>query len=199
MIPLPAARFLPVQPTAEMVFGLARADRSCAIVQLVASRQGDGTTALSRDLAVVASGPAGLRTLLVAVEPSANHWPGGLMNPARVGEPDGAGLRQVGDSRLFLAALAAGEAPALWLAHLQEWRASFDLMVLDQPAMERSAAAVLLAPHVDTTLLVAAAERTALDTLTLVRDRLLGGGGAIRGVLFNRQRQHLPGRLSGVL
>ena len=199
MIPLPTARFLPVQPTAELVFGLARTDRSCATVQLVASRQGDGTTALSRDVAVVAAGPGGLRTLLVAVEPSASHWPGGLMNPARLGEPDSAGLRQVADSRLFLAYLAAGEPPARWLTHLQGWRASFDLIVLDQPAMERSAAAVLLAPHVDTTLLVAAAERTALDTLTLVRDRLLGAGGVIRGVLFNRQRQHLPGRLSGVL
>ncbi len=199
MIPLPASRFLPVQPTSELLFGLARPDRGCAMVQVVGVRSGDGTTALCRDMAVVAAGPAGLRTLLVAVEPGTSHWPGSLMNPARVGDVDPDGLRRVGDSRLHLAPLPAGEAPSTWLDQLRGWRSVFDLIVLDLPAIDRSAASVLLAPHVDTTLLVAAAEVTDVDALTALRDRVWDVGGAIKGVLFNRQRTHLPRILAGAL
>ena len=200
MIPLPAARFLAVQPTVELVFGLARPDRACTVVQLVAAHAGDGTTAMARDLALVAAGPAGLRTVLVAVElAAAGNWPGGLMNPARIGAPDPAGLQQVSDSRLMLGLLPAGAAPTAWLDQLRAWRGGADLIVLDLPALDRSAAAVTLAQHVDTTLLVAAAEVTTMSALGGLRDRLRAAGGTIKGVLFNRQRQHLPRMLAGVL
>lgn len=200
MIPMPAVRFLAVQPTAELVFGLARPDRACAVVQLVAAHTGDGTTAIARDLAVVAAGPAGLRTVLVAVEPAAaGNWPGGLMNPARIGEPDSTGLRQVSDSRLMLGLLPAGAAPTAWLDQLRTWRGGADLIVLDQPAIDRSAAAVMLAPDVDTTVLVAAAEVTMMGALEGLRDRLWNAGGAVKGVVFNRQRRHLPRVLARML
>ena len=198
MIPIPVARFLPVQPTAELVFGLARPDRGCATVQLVAARSGDGTTALARDMAVVAAGPAGLRVLLVCVEPT-NNWPGSLMNPTRLMDLDAAGLRQVADSTLRIAALMQGEAPLTWLGRLRDWRPSFDLIVLDSPATDRSAACVLLAPHVDTTLLVVGAETTPMEAVAALRNRLCHPGGTVKGMLFNKQRRHLPRVLDAML
>ena len=198
MIPIPVARFLPVQPTAELVFGLARPDRGCATVQIVAARSGDGTTALARDMAVVAAGPAGLRVLLVCVEPT-NNWPGSLMNPTRLMDLDAAGLRQVADSTLRIAALMQGEAPLTWLGRLRDWRPSFDLIVLDSPAIDRSAACVLLAPHVDTTLLVVGAETTPMEAVAALRNRLCHPGGTVKGMLFNKQRRHLPRVLDAML
>ena len=191
MTSLPEVRYLPAQPTAELVFGLARPNQGCVVVQLVAARTGDGTTALARDMAIVAAGPAGLRTLLVAVE-AAPNWPGALLNPARLGEMDAAGLRRVGETRLSVAMLAAGEPPLAWLIRLRDWRPAFELMVLDVPAIDRSAAGVLLAPHVDTSLLVVGAETTPLDTVTALRNRLWDVGGTVKGTLFNRQRRHMP-------
>lgn len=198
MIPLPVARFLPVQPTVELVFGLARPDRSGATVQLAAARSGDGTTALARDMALVAAGPAGLRVLLVCVEPI-NNWPGGLMNPARLMDVDAAGLRQVAGCTLRIAALMLGEAPLTWLGRLRDWRPSFDLIVIDSPAIDRSAACVLLAPHVDATLLVVGAETTPMEAVIALRNRLWHVGGTVKGTLFNKQRRHLPRVLDAML
>ena len=101
--------------------------------------------------------------------------------PARIGQVDAAGLRQVADSRLMLGMLPAGAASTAWLDQLRVWRGGVDLIVLDLPAMDRSAAAMMLARHVDTTLLVAAAEMTPMEAVAALRDRLWGIGARSRG------------------
>jgi hypothetical protein len=50
----------------------------------------------------------------------------------------------------------------------------------------------MLAPNVDTTLLVVEAERTRSVVAQNLRDRVLDVGGAIGGVVLNKQRYYIP-------
>jgi len=187
---LPPPRFMAMQAGVELVFSLRHDDKSCPVLQVVSARNGEGVTAVAWDLALVAAGPVGLRVLLVAVEPSGS-WPGQLFQDSPYGARV-AQTRQLGETRLHVAQLEAGDTPAAWLSSLQSWREWFDFILLDAPALERSAAGVLLAADVDASLLVVAAETTPLDDVRTLRDRLRGAGGHVQGTVLNQRRERLP-------
>lgn len=191
---LPTPKFLLVQEAVELAYALRHDEGdACAVVQLVAARSGDGTTAVAWDLALAGAGAAGLRVLLVAVEPDA-HWSSHLQGSLPSGTEAVAGKpRQVGDTRLHIAQMDPSSLAQGWTAQFAEWRARFDLVLLDSPALARSSAAVMLAGGVDTSILVVAAEATPLAELRALRDRLWDVGGHTRGVVLNRRREHLPG------
>ena len=52
---------------------------------------------------------------------------------------------------------------------------------------------VMLSPEVDTNLLVVEAERTRSAVAQNLRDRVLDVGGAVAGVVLNKQRHYIPG------
>ena len=75
-----------------------------------------------------------------------------------------------------------------------------DTVVIDSPAADRSDAAITLAPFVDTTVLVVAAESTAAGDPMIVRDEIEAVGGRIAGVVVNRSTWKPPAflrRLAG--
>ncbi|GAA0634142.1 hfsB [Brevundimonas lenta] len=75
-----------------------------------------------------------------------------------------------------------------------------DTVVIDSPAADRSDTAITLAPFVDATVLVVAAESTAAGEPMILRDEIEAVGGRIAGVVVNRSTYNPPAflkRLTG--
>lgn len=75
-----------------------------------------------------------------------------------------------------------------------------DTVVIDAPAADRSDVAITLAPFVDATVLVVAAESTAANEPVILRDEIEAVGGRIAGVVVNRSTYRPPAflrRLTG--
>jgi len=75
-----------------------------------------------------------------------------------------------------------------------------DTVVIDAPAADRSDLAITLAPFVDATVLVVAAESTAPNEPVILRDEIEAVGGRIAGVVVNRSTYRPPAflrRLTG--
>ena len=75
-----------------------------------------------------------------------------------------------------------------------------DTVVIDAPAADRSDMAITLAPYVDATVLVVAAESGAVSEPLILRDEIEAVGGRIAGVVVNRSTYNPPAflkRLTG--
>ncbi len=75
-----------------------------------------------------------------------------------------------------------------------------DTVVIDSPAADRNPTAITLAPFVDATVLVVAAESTAAGDPLILRDEIEAAGGKIAGVVVNRSTYQPPAflkRLTG--
>jgi Mrp family chromosome partitioning ATPase len=72
--------------------------------------------------------------------------------------------------------------PAYWNA----LRKHADMVVVDTPAAERSQASITLAPYMDATVLVAAADETEIQSPAILRSALQGAGGRVAGLFFNK-------------
>ena len=75
-----------------------------------------------------------------------------------------------------------------------------DTVVIDSPAADRSDMAITLAPFVDATILVVAAETTAAHEPVILRDEIEAVGGRIVGAVVNRSTYRPPAflkRLTG--
>ena len=75
-----------------------------------------------------------------------------------------------------------------------------DTVVIDAPAADRNDLAITLAPYVDATVLVVAAESAAANEPLMLRDEIEAVGGRIAGVVVNRSTYSPPAflrRLTG--
>lgn len=75
-----------------------------------------------------------------------------------------------------------------------------DTVVIDSPAADRNAMSITLAPFVDATVLVVAAESSAAGDPLILRDEIEAAGGKIAGVVVNRSTYQPPAflkRLTG--
>ena len=197
---LPPPLLLSVPDATQLAFVL-QADRvGSSVVQLIASRNGEGVSTLVRDLCLV-SAANGYRTLLFAAESPGRRpdWPRSIygmpsgLRPLADG-PAALELLQVGDTRLAVAApfvAAPMQAPA-WVAMINQLRPAFDLIVIDAPALERAFTGIMLAPHLDATAMVVAAESTRASAARVLRDRLAEVGAEMVGVILNKRRFHVP-------
>ena len=67
-----------------------------------------------------------------------------------------------------------------------------DLIVVDAPSADRSQAALTVAPYMDQTVMVVAADETDVVAPARVRDALDAAGGTVAGVFFNRTTVATP-------
>lgn len=74
-----------------------------------------------------------------------------------------------------------------------------DLVIVDAPSADRSQAALTVAPFVDQTVLVVAADEADAKPPALLRNALLSSGGEVGGLFFNRSTVDPPGFLKAVL
>lgn len=171
-------------------------------MQLVAAAKGEGTSSLTRDLALAALRAGGMRVLLLDLDPPGNLQFAilgrefGLASEAYTTVKGVSG--EVTMHRLAAGALHVSEtllpphSVSDWCGHFPAMREQFDLVLIDSPAADRFYDAILLAPEVDTSVLVVEAERTRAAVACNLRDRIQDVGGAIAGVLLNKRRSHLP-------
>jgi Mrp family chromosome partitioning ATPase len=140
-------------------------------------------------------------SMFFAVEPAARDRQGRLI-------PDGNYLcaHQVARTRLWVTRfrsemLKAGQGPELKPSadYWNAMRAHAEWVVVDAPASERSMAAAEMAPYVDTTVLVVAAEGADTRPPAVLRDTIEEAGGRCAGIFFNRARIAPPSFLKGIL
>ena len=74
-----------------------------------------------------------------------------------------------------------------------------DLVVIDAPAADRSQAALTVAPFIDQTVLVVAADQADVRAPAQLRDSITAAGGRVAGVFFNRAQIEPPGFLRRIL
>lgn len=82
------------------------------------------------------------------------------------------------------------------LPHADYWNAlkrHADLIVVDCPSTDRSQSALTVAPFMDQTVLVVAADQPDVLAPALLRDGLQDVGGRVAGVFFNRVQVEAPG------
>ncbi len=74
-----------------------------------------------------------------------------------------------------------------------------ELVSVDAPAADRSAAAMAVAPFVDCTVLVVAAEGSDTRGPAALRDAIEAAGGRCAGIVFNRARISPPPFMKAVM
>lgn len=114
--------------------------------------------------------------------------------------------QQAGRSRLWVTRfrremLRAGQTPHLIPAgdYWAALRRHADVVAIDAPSADRSAAATTVAPYVDCTVLVVAAEGRDTRGPAALRDAIEQAGGRCAGLVFNRARIAPPKFLKAIL
>lgn len=74
-----------------------------------------------------------------------------------------------------------------------------DLVIIDSPAVDRSQAALTVAPFIDQTVLVVSADQPDVRAPAQLRDAIAMAGGRCAGVFFNRAEVEPPGFLRRIL
>jgi Mrp family chromosome partitioning ATPase len=174
-----------------------------SVVQLIAARDGEGTSSLARDLCLIAAREVGLRTILLDTDGPGRkqvEWmrekhyvPLSLAGSIAV-RPTSLNVLRVGASTLHVGE-PMGDAPvpaAAWPGILKLLRPRFDLVVVDSPAVTGSFDGVLIAPHVDGSLIVIEAQTTRATQVQALRDRLVEIGGKVIGTILNKRQFHIP-------
>ena len=142
----------------------------------------------------------------------------GLLGKAAGASPDGSAFftiqppsqtsrgRPIPDSAMFLARPALGK--RLWVTRLRRDSMSYDQharvapapgywralsrhageVVIDAPSADRSEAALSIAPHIDASVIVLAADETDAALAADLRDAIERAGGRVAGLVLNRLR-----------
>ncbi|HEY3694557.1 sugar kinase [Phenylobacterium sp.] len=208
------------------------------VIQVVAARQGEGTSTVARELALYASMGARRSVWLVDMDllASPQHAvirsdPGryGALGEAVAATPDGSmfftvqpgartsegkpwpdagylaahrvGLGRWWATRFRREVLRAGQTVHV-LARGDYWHAMrnhAEVVIVDCPAADRSQAAVTIAPYMDQTVLVVAADQADVKPPAVLRDAVAGAGGAVSGLFFNRATVSTPRFLRGLI
>jgi Mrp family chromosome partitioning ATPase len=74
-----------------------------------------------------------------------------------------------------------------------------DLIIVDSPSADRSQAALTVAPYMDQTVLVVAADQPDVSAPARLRDAISAAGGRPAGVFFNRAQVEAPAFLRAIL
>lgn len=137
-------------------------------------------------------------SIFFAVTPRLTDRQGKPVHPARLltARPCLGGRLWI--TRFATEALRSGQR-AEAIADARYWdalRRHADTVVIDAPAADRNGLAITLAPFVDATVLVVAAESTAPNEPLILRDEIEAAGGRIAGVVVNRSTYRPPAFLS---
>ncbi len=216
------------QPLAELqqLISLLRTPRETSggfVIEFIGADDGDGTSTVARDFALLAAQELDLAVVLLDL-----NWPDnpqfhffaasnvmrtwylnaqGLLlaaensdDPSLLPATTQIAFHQVGESTLVVSEAHSDLAQHTYYpgSGADFWRAlrgSVDIVVIDAPAAHRSLSGVMVAPEADAVVLVIAAEDTLMDEAMMLRNRILLQGGRPAGIVFNRYR--LPSFFQG--
>lgn len=112
----------------------------------------------------------------------------------------------VGESRFWVTRFRADVLKGQQAVHIMPsadyWQALkryADLIVVDGPSADRSQSAVTVAPYMDQTVIVVAADQPDVRAPAQLRDAISDAGGRPAGVFFNRAQVNTPGFLKAIL
>jgi hypothetical protein len=88
--------------------------------------------------------------------------------------------------------------PASTADYWRALRGFAEVIIVDGPAMDRSQACVAVAPHMDQTVLVVAADQADIGAPAALRDAISEAGGQVTGLFFNRAVVEPPGFLKAL-
>ena len=199
----PSPQFLDPLDGQRLVYTFCHDRTVGAVVQLVAATSREGTSSVARDLALIAARMPDMRVLLLDLDPPGNkqitafreQYGIGAVEVDPVAAAPGAMFvhhLSLGNLHVTETILTPNTPTPGWGKMFDALRANFELVLIDSPAIDRSYDGVMLAPDVDTNLIVVEAERTRSAVAQNLRDRLLDVGGAVAGVVLNKQRYYIP-------
>jgi protein-tyrosine kinase len=185
----------------------ALSDSSGKIIQFVASRQGEGTSTIVRELARVAAIKFGKSVLVLdanRVRPVQHHFFGLspehtledlLMNGCSTDEA----LSQYSDSTLFIAQVCGEsgsvadvfDSPAAF-ALLDAMRQRFDLVLVDSPAVIFSSDCLAICGKMDGVVLVVEADNTRWPVAEATKESITKAGGSVLGMVLNKREYYIP-------
>jgi capsular exopolysaccharide synthesis family protein len=87
---------------------------------------------------------------------------------------------------------AHAHALAMFEELVSELRGAFDHVLIDGGALQHNPAAAILAPRLDSTLLVVEAERSNMPAVRTAANDLRSSGAKLLGVVLNRRRDYVP-------
>ena len=197
-------RFMSVGDANRLVYLLRHERSTGTIAQFIAARSGEGTSSLVRDVALIAAMAPGVRVLLLDLTLPGNGQIAALRSefdlPIAATKPLVSPPAEVLVHQMALGDLHVSETfrpPAAgvsgWVSQFPALRTSFDLVLIDSPATQQAYDGIMLAPDVDTSLLVVEAEKTRSNVAQRLRDSITDVGGSIGGIVLNKRRFHVPG------
>jgi uncharacterized protein involved in exopolysaccharide biosynthesis/Mrp family chromosome partitioning ATPase len=176
------------------------------VLQLIGAAGGEGVSTLVLDIAAIATARELRKVLVLDIEPPEGRGIlGGLTARGHLATPTSEARRtfQIDDSNLFVSAPfgAGGEKVAedRWAKAIDNARKTFDLVLIDSPALARSSAGIELAGLADMSLLVVEAEVTRAPVARRLIERTQSAGGAIIGAILNKRRFYIPRFIYGWL
>jgi protein-tyrosine kinase len=183
-----------------------------AVLHFVAAGDGEGTSTIAREFALLAATSGRRRTLLIdAVRSDLQtarsfdcNTSRGLIDGVWIGY-DEAGLQQAVPGTLLSVACLVGErgnapADAVTLNALyQQLRQQFELIVIDCPAMDSGEYSMLLPEEADGIFLVIRAEDTRPAVIIHSKTLVEQAGGHFLGAVLNCRRNYIPGFLYRLL
>jgi hypothetical protein len=131
------------------------------------------------------------------VQPPARDSEGRMVSDARYVVAHPVGGSKLWVTRFRREMLRPGQTVQVWPSadYWNALRRHVELVVVDAPAAERATAALAMAPFMDFTVLVVAADAVDAAAPAALKDQILASGGQCAGLVFNRAKVHAPGFL----
>jgi len=179
-------------------------------ILLTASSHGEGTTRTALGLAMALAAEPGSRVLLVeanlrspslAKRLSLNAGPG--LREYLAGQARAEDLVTRVEDQNFSVVLAGGRSIEVQcegiMTAVERLQPQFDFIILDAPPVNRFVDTSLLAPKMDSVILVVEADRTLVVDAERAKRSLERVGAHLFGVVLNRQRSYVPAALQALL
>lgn len=182
-------------------------DSQKKIIQFMGSIEGEGASTIIREFAKVAAVKFRRSVLLLDADvhkptqhlffktKSKDSW----ADVIKHGKPFDKVFFQVEKSRLFVSTISEPSSSAIkvfdFLRNTQIWeklRQRFDLILVDSPPGANSSDGPAISCKMDGVVLVLEAEKTRWPVAESVKDKIMKNGGKILGIVFNKQKYHIP-------
>jgi succinoglycan biosynthesis transport protein ExoP len=170
----------------------------CPTIQLIATDEQAGVSTLAMDLALLAATQGARKVLLIDVEPPEGDSAIGRLEAAGArlsGQPGQRILKVEGSSLSVSRPIGTRDLRIdenQWDGVLRTARQSYDMIVIDSPAMTRSKAGIVITPLVDLTLLVIDAQETRAAVARSLIEQVDAAGGQVLGSILNKRRFPIP-------
>ena len=177
------------------------------VIQFMGPSEQEGTSSIVREFAITSAMKYGKSVLILDADtrklgqhPFFNiKLEHSLEETLREGAPVDKALYQIANSSLFLSQLFKGSDSSRQFLDtsgidilLEKLRKRFDFIFIDSPPATGFSFGLATSDQVNGVVLVLAAEKTSWQATKNIADRITNNGGKVLGVVFNKQRYHIP-------